>query len=335
MLELVKGSTSVELKMTVPDANHRAAIRGLGFDPVEAQPRQAYFFDTPDLALNTSRHDRSRTQNPGWARGYRRQTSSSGPGHDRQQPPSFTGLQDRTGRDARGLCVLGLIQRRVHGPRGARRRRRRSSPGIAVLEGTTRLLRCACASGHQDQFVGAFGPRFSTQGQVPTERLRSPHHVEMWLYPDGSRIFEISTKCLPKECFQVQIFHRSPGERAMISARSPNAAARSSPHGPGIGKSNCSSVGMASLSSTADLGRSYPALRPAIGTRPAAVIRSPSGDRLRPRGTAWPRNGAAARGRCPRCRLRRSAPRRRPGRPRRRGGARREVRTGRAARGAG
>ena len=52
MLELVKGSTSVELKMTVPDANHRAAIRGLGFDPVEAQPRQAYFFDTPDLALN-------------------------------------------------------------------------------------------------------------------------------------------------------------------------------------------------------------------------------------------------------------------------------------------
>ena len=52
MLELIKGSTSVELKMTVPDKGHRAAIRGLGFDPVEAQPRQAYFFDTPDLALS-------------------------------------------------------------------------------------------------------------------------------------------------------------------------------------------------------------------------------------------------------------------------------------------
>jgi hypothetical protein len=25
----------------------------------------------------------------------------------------------------------------------------------------------------------------------------------MWLYPDGSRILEISTKCLPKEAFQV------------------------------------------------------------------------------------------------------------------------------------
>jgi hypothetical protein len=28
--------------------------------------------------------------------------------------------------------------------------------------------------------------------------------AEMWLYPDGSRIRELSTKCLPGEVFQVQ-----------------------------------------------------------------------------------------------------------------------------------
>jgi hypothetical protein len=27
----------------------------------------------------------------------------------------------------------------------------------------------------------------------------------MWLYPDGSRIMEISTKCLPDEAFQVGV----------------------------------------------------------------------------------------------------------------------------------
>ena len=27
--------------------------------------------------------------------------------------------------------------------------------------------------------------------------------AEMWLYPDGARIFELSTKCLPLEAFQV------------------------------------------------------------------------------------------------------------------------------------
>ena len=27
--------------------------------------------------------------------------------------------------------------------------------------------------------------------------------AELWLYPDGSRILELSTKCLPNETFQV------------------------------------------------------------------------------------------------------------------------------------
>jgi hypothetical protein len=51
ILKLAKGSGSVELKLSVPDDVHRATIRSIGLDPVEAQPRQAYFFDTPDLAL--------------------------------------------------------------------------------------------------------------------------------------------------------------------------------------------------------------------------------------------------------------------------------------------
>jgi hypothetical protein len=27
--------------------------------------------------------------------------------------------------------------------------------------------------------------------------------VELWLYPDGSRVLELSTKCAPNEAFQV------------------------------------------------------------------------------------------------------------------------------------
>src|SRR4051812_40079122 len=50
-LELLKDSHGVELKVIVPQG-HRGAIPALGFDPVEAEPRQTYFFDTPDLALN-------------------------------------------------------------------------------------------------------------------------------------------------------------------------------------------------------------------------------------------------------------------------------------------
>jgi hypothetical protein len=52
IFKLIKGATSVELKTSVPLTGQRATMESIGLDPVEAQPRQAFFFDTPDLALN-------------------------------------------------------------------------------------------------------------------------------------------------------------------------------------------------------------------------------------------------------------------------------------------
>src|SRR3954469_4736679 len=54
VLELLKKVDTVELKVTIPVESHVATIRGLPLDPVEAQPRQVYFFDTPELALNAA-----------------------------------------------------------------------------------------------------------------------------------------------------------------------------------------------------------------------------------------------------------------------------------------
>ena len=49
---LLGGADSVELKLTVPDGDQRSAIRALKMDPLEAEVRQVFFFDTPDLLLN-------------------------------------------------------------------------------------------------------------------------------------------------------------------------------------------------------------------------------------------------------------------------------------------
>ena len=54
VMELLKSADSVELKATVPVGDHRATIAGLPLDPVEAQPRQVFFFDTPELALDAA-----------------------------------------------------------------------------------------------------------------------------------------------------------------------------------------------------------------------------------------------------------------------------------------
>src|SRR4029453_16642805 len=52
MLDLLKDSDSVELKLTVPEHDQRSAVVALGMDPLDAQIRQVFFFDTPELALD-------------------------------------------------------------------------------------------------------------------------------------------------------------------------------------------------------------------------------------------------------------------------------------------
>src|SRR3954453_18997621 len=52
VLALNRESDSVELKLTLPESDHRSAVAALGLDPLEAQLRQVVFFDTPDLALD-------------------------------------------------------------------------------------------------------------------------------------------------------------------------------------------------------------------------------------------------------------------------------------------
>ena len=51
LLGLIEGADTVELKLTVPESDHHAAVGVLGLDPLDAQIRQVYFFDTPDLSL--------------------------------------------------------------------------------------------------------------------------------------------------------------------------------------------------------------------------------------------------------------------------------------------
>jgi len=52
VLKQFSGVDSVELKLTIDSAERRAVIKALEMDPLEARLRQVVFFDTPDLQLN-------------------------------------------------------------------------------------------------------------------------------------------------------------------------------------------------------------------------------------------------------------------------------------------
>ncbi len=52
VIALLKDSDTVELKLTIPESEHRATIGALDIDPLDAQIRQVFFFDTPELTLS-------------------------------------------------------------------------------------------------------------------------------------------------------------------------------------------------------------------------------------------------------------------------------------------
>src|SRR5688500_6680398 len=54
LLAMLPDADTVELKVTVPEEAHRSSVAALGMDPLDAQIRQVFFFDTPDLALDAA-----------------------------------------------------------------------------------------------------------------------------------------------------------------------------------------------------------------------------------------------------------------------------------------
>ena len=219
ILELLKGSNSVELKLMVADSQ-RSAITRLGFDPVNAEPRQVYFFDTPDLALNKA----------GLIVRARRSAGDKADTVVKLRPIDPAQLDANLKRNESFKIEVDAM------PGGyvcsASAKGRCSAQEVFdVCDG--KLALGTIFSKEQREFFAAHAPAGVKLGQLvplgPTFTLRVKHQpksfdrpvvVELWLYPDGSRVLEISTKGLPAEAFQLGIQFRAFLARSGLEAGS-------------------------------------------------------------------------------------------------------------------
>lgn len=203
ILKLLKDTGSVELKLSVPAEGHRAAIRSLGLDPVEAQPRQAYFFDTADLALNRA----------GLIVRARRFQGGRADTVIKRRPVDPATIEPQLRRSGSFKIELDAMP----GGYVCSASFKGSCTGQEVLDVTSGAapLR-SLFSKEQLAFYDEHAPKRVKMESLlclgPVFLLRAKHDpkdfdrrvvVELWLYPDGSRILEVSTKCLPEEGFQV------------------------------------------------------------------------------------------------------------------------------------
>lgn len=203
ILELLKGANSVELKLSVPLTSQRATIKAIGLDPVEAQPRQAFFFDTPELALNRA----------GLVVRVRRTRGGTGDTVIKLRPVDPSTIDAELRRSASFKTEVDVM------PGGfvCSASFKGVCTGKEALDATSGAMPLSSLfSKEQRAFYKAHAPAGISLDTLtilgPTFLLKAKHRpkdfdrrivVEMWLYPDGQRILEISTKALPAEAFQV------------------------------------------------------------------------------------------------------------------------------------
>jgi hypothetical protein len=204
MLALTKNADSVELKLTVPDSQRRSTVAALGMDPLEAQIRQVFFFDTPDLTLN---------QQGVVVRARRVQ----GRGDDTvvklrpivpdQLPPSVRNAKTMVVEvDAMpGGYVCSASFKGAIGPGNAVKQVAAGERAIRKLysKGQRAFYQTHAPEGLGLDDLTLLGPINVMKLKFSPEGYNRRLVAELWLYPDGERILELSTKCTPGEAFQV------------------------------------------------------------------------------------------------------------------------------------
>jgi hypothetical protein len=203
VLAILKDVGSVELKLVAPMHTHRATIAKLGLDPIEAEVRQVYFFDTPNLDLNKA----------GMVVRARRIAGGAGDTVVKLRPVDPAAIDKELRRSEsfktevdvvpggfvcsgsfKGRCTAQEVRDAVGG----------KMPLDTLFSKEQRtFFKAHAPSGVALRGLATFGPTFVLKARLWVKQLQRRLVVEMWLFPDGSRNLEISTKSEPAEAFQV------------------------------------------------------------------------------------------------------------------------------------
>jgi hypothetical protein len=209
LVSLLRGADTVELKVTLPENTHRSAIAKLGLDPLEAQIRQVFFYDTPELTLNQA----------GIVVRTRRVSGRSGDTVVKLRPV----VPDELPEDLRHSGSLGVEVDTMPGGyvcsasmkgKASNAEVREAALGKRPLRKLFSKEQRAFYASHAPEDLGLndltlLGPTFVLKQTIQVAELRRRVVAELWLIPDGTRVLELSTKCLPVEAFQVAMEARS------------------------------------------------------------------------------------------------------------------------------
>ena len=202
LIELIRGSDSVELKLTVPEEHQRSTVAALGMDPLDAQIRQVFFFDTPDLELNQAgvvvRARRVQGKGDDSVVKLRPVVPAELPRKLRRSPAFGVEVDAMPGgfvcsATFKRALATGHVKEAAAGGRPLRK----------LFSKEQRAFFAAHAPEHVTlDDLALLGPIFVLKLKFAAPGIARRMVAEMWLYPDDSRILELSTKCAPHEALE-------------------------------------------------------------------------------------------------------------------------------------
>jgi len=200
-LALMEHSDSVELKLTIPEGHQRSAVEALGLDPLETQVRLVHFYDTPDLALNRAglvvRARRVQGRGDDTVVKLRPVVPHELPDELRESPSFVVEVDAIPGGfvcSGRLKCEAGsdTIRDVLLGERAVRK---------LYTKDQRALYRAHAPDGIELDDLAVLGPIFVLKLKGTPQGFARKLVVELWLFPDGGRVLELSTKCVPSEAF--------------------------------------------------------------------------------------------------------------------------------------
>jgi hypothetical protein len=203
LLDLLEDADSVELKLTVPESDQLSAVVALGMDPLDAQIRQVFFLDTPDLALDKRgvvvRARRVQGKGDDSVVKLRPVVPDELPGKLRKAPSFAVEVDAMPG----GFVCSGSMKRSLDGG-GVKEAAAGDRPLRKLFSKEQRAFFAVHApEGIVLDDLVVLGPIFVLKLKFSPKGFKRKLVAEMWLYPDNSRVLELSTKCAPSEAFQV------------------------------------------------------------------------------------------------------------------------------------
>jgi hypothetical protein len=204
MFAMMKDADSVELKLTVPESNQLSAVATLGMDPLNAQIREVFFFDTPDLALNERgvvvRARRLQRKDDDAVVKLRPVVPGELPTQLRRSPNAVVEVDAMPGGYVCSASLKGASRTAV------RSVTQEGQPLRKLFSKEQREFFAAHApEGLALDDLSLLGPIFVLKLRFKPADLPQKIAAELWNYPDNSRILELSTRCAPVDALQVAL----------------------------------------------------------------------------------------------------------------------------------